>query len=56
MKELLGTLIVQACEMSSFVYQYYCIEGKSIKEISEIIHVPENFIVLMAQCYQRKKE
>ena len=56
MKEFLGTLIVQACEMSSFIYQCYCIEGKSIKEISEIIHAPENFIVLIAQHYQRKKE
>lgn len=56
MKELLGTLIAQACEMSAFVYQCYCIEGKSIKEIAETIHVPENSIELMAQYYDRKKK
>lgn len=47
MQELIGTLIVQACEMSALVYRYYCVDGKTKKEISEIIHVPEDFIELM---------
>ena len=54
MQELIGILIVQACEMSALVYQCYCIDGKSIKEISETIHVPEESIELMAQYYERK--
>lgn len=54
MQELIGTLIVQACEMSALVYQCYCIDGKSIKEISETIHVPKESIELMAQYYERK--
>ena len=54
MQELIGTLIAQACEMSAFIYQKYCIGEKSIKEISETIHVPEDSIELMAQYYERK--
>ena len=54
MQELIGTLIVQACEMSAFIYQKYCIEEKSIKEISETIHVPQNVVELMAQYYEKK--
>ena len=54
MQELIGTLIVQACEMSALVYKCYCIDGKSVKEISETIRVPEDSIELMAQYYERK--
>ena len=56
MRELVGTLVAQACEMAALVLQYYCIDEKSIKEISEIFHVPENTIELMAQYYERKKK
>ncbi len=54
MQELIGTLIAQACEMSAFIYQKYCIEEKSIKKISETIHVPQNAVELMAQYYEEK--
>ena len=54
MRELVGILIAQSCEMAALVLQYYCIDEKSIKEISEIFHVPENTIELMAQYYERK--
>lgn len=54
MRELIGTLVAQACEMAALVLQYYCVDEKSIKEISEIFHVPENTIELMAQYYERK--
>ncbi len=54
MRELVGTLMAQSCEMAALVLQYYCIDEKSIKEISEIFHVPENTIELMAQYYERK--
>lgn len=33
-------------------YRYYCVDGKTKKEISEIIHVPEDFIELMVQYYE----
>lgn len=33
MKNLLGTLMSQACEIEGLVYMNYCIEGKSIKKI-----------------------
>lgn len=56
MRNLIGTLILQACEMAALVPKYYCIEQKSIKEISEIVHIPEDTIELMAQYYERKKE
>lgn len=54
MRELIGTLVAQACEMAALVLQYYCVDEKSIKEISEIFHVPGNTIELMAQYYERK--
>lgn len=54
MRDLIGTLVAQACEMATLVLQYYCVDEKSIKEISEIFHVPENTIELMAQYYERK--
>ena len=46
MQELIATLIAQACEMSALIYQKYCIEKNSIREISETIHVPESTIKL----------
>lgn len=54
MQELIATLIAQACEMSALIYQKYCIEKNSIREISETIHVPESTIKLMAQYYDKK--
>lgn len=56
MRELIGTLVAQACEMAALVLQYYCVDEKSVKEISEIFHVLENTIELMAQYYERKKK
>ena len=56
MRELIGTLVAQACEMAALVLQYYCVDEKSVKEISEIFHVPENTIELMAQYYETKKK
>ena len=53
MQELIGTLIAQACEMSACIYQKYCIEEKSTKEISEAIHVPQDAVELMAQYYEK---
>ena len=54
MRDLIGTLVAQACEMAALVLQYYCVDEKSIKEISEIFHVPENTIELMVRYYERK--
>ena len=54
MQELIATLIAQACEMSALIYQKYCIEKNSIREISETIHVPGGTIELMAQYYDKK--
>lgn len=53
-RELIGTLVAQACEMAALVLQYYCVDEKSIKEISEKFDVPENTIELMTQYYERK--
>lgn len=54
LRELIGTLVAQACELAALVLQYYCIDEKSIKEISETACVPENMIELMARYYERK--
>ena len=46
----------QTCEMAALVLWHYCIDEKSIKEISEIFHVSEKTIELMAQYYEIKKK
>lgn len=48
MQQMIGTLIVQACETAAFVYQYYCIDGKTINEISETFNVSKDTIQLIA--------
>ena len=42
MRDLIGTLVAQACEMAALVLQYYCVDEKSIKEISEKFDLPED--------------
>lgn len=54
MRELLGTLVAQACEIAAVVLQYYCVDEKSIKEISEKFDLPEDTVELMTQYYERK--
>ena len=56
MKKLLGTLTAQSCEMAMLVYQNYCIEKKSIKEISKEFNVNEEFVQIMVQYYNKKIE
>lgn len=51
MQELIGTLVAQACEMATLVLQDYCIDKKSIKEISETLHVSEYIVELMVQYF-----
>lgn len=51
MKELLGILISQACDMSGLVYQNYCIEGKSIEKISEEFNLDKKILKLITQYY-----
>lgn len=55
MQELIGRLIAQSCEMSALIYQKYCVEEKSIKEISETIHVPQNAVELMARTVRKNE-
>lgn len=55
MQQMIGTLIAQACETAAIVYQYYCMDGKSIEEISEIINISKSTIQLISQYYDRKK-
>lgn len=53
MKQIIGTLIVQACEMAALVYQNYCIENKSVDEISNEFSIDEGTILLMANFYDK---
>lgn len=54
MKKLIGTMIAQSCEVAALIYENYCIEEKSIKEISEEFHVDEESIQVIARCYDKK--
>ena len=54
MRELLGTLVAQACEIAAVVLQYYCVDEKSIKEISEKFDLPEDTVELMTQYYNKR--
>lgn len=56
MKKFLGTLYSQACETAGFVYQHYCVEGKSLKEISREYQIDEESLRLMVQYYELTKE
>lgn len=56
MKKFLGTLYSQACETAGFVYQHYCVEGKSLKEISREYQIDEESLRLMEQYYELTKE
>ena len=56
MGKLVGTLIAQACELAAIVYRYYCIDKKSVKEISKALHVPEDSVSLIARYYERKRK
>lgn len=54
MKKLIGTMIAQSCEVAALIYENYCIEEKSLKEISEEFHVDEGSIKVIAQYYDKK--
>lgn len=56
MKKLLGTLIAQSCEMAALIYQSYCLEKKSIGEISKVFSVDEEAVQLMALYYDKRVE
>lgn len=51
MKKFLGILLSQACEMAGFVYQHYCVEGKSLEEISRDYRIDEESLRLITQYY-----
>lgn len=53
MRKLVGTLIVQSCEMAALVYQNYYIEKKSAEDISKEFHVDEESIRIVSQYYDK---
>lgn len=52
-KQMICTLIVQACEMAALVYQNYYIENKSVDETSNEFSIVEGTILLMANFYDK---
>lgn len=52
MKKFFGILLSQACETAGFVYQHYCVEGKSLEEISREYQMDEESLRLIAQYYE----
>jgi hypothetical protein len=50
-KRLLGALIAQSCEMAALVFRNYCIEEKSVEEMSKEFNVDEEAIQLMVKYY-----
>lgn len=55
MRKLLGTLIAQSCEMAALVYQDYCIEKKSVEEISKVVNLTGNGFTAFLFCRNKKK-
>lgn len=51
MKQMLETLIAQACEMAGFVYQKYCIDKKSLDEITEEFQVDKKSLLLITKYF-----
>lgn len=56
MRKMIAGLIAQACENAALVYWNYCVEKKSIEEISEEYGVEAEFIELMARYYEERME
>lgn len=54
MRNMIGELVVEACELAAFVYQQYCMDGKTLAEIAEESKVDGNILCLIAQYYDRK--
>jgi len=52
-RRFLGTLISQACETAGFLYQHYCVEGKSVEEIAREYGMDEKDLQLIAQYYDK---
>ncbi len=52
-RRFLGTLISQACEAAGFLYQHYCVEGKSVEEIAREYGMDEKDLQLIAQYYDK---
>lgn len=55
LQKMIGILIMQACEMAAIVYKNYCMDGKSIEKISEMINVSKDTVQLISQYYDRKE-
>lgn len=54
MVKLLEILIIQACETAGLLYQNYCIDGRSVMEISKEFDIDEEFLMLMIQYYDKR--
>lgn len=54
MRNVIGEIAAEACELAAFVYQQYCMDGKTLAEIAEESKVDENILCLIAQYYDRK--
>lgn len=54
MRNMIGELAAEACELAAFVYQQYCMDGKTLAEIAAESEVDENILCLIAQYYDRK--
>jgi len=52
-RRFLGILISQACETAGFLYQHYCVEGKSVEEIAREYGMDEDYLRLIAQYYDK---
>lgn len=53
MKQMIGALIVQACEMAAIIYLNYCIENKSVDQISIEFNIDKETILLMSNIYDK---
>lgn len=56
MKRFLAMLFSQACETAGFVYQNYCVEGKSLEEIAKEYDMDDTSLRLITQYYERTGE
>lgn len=53
MRRFLAMLFSQACETAGFVYQHYCVEGKSLEEISKEYDMDDTSLRLITQYYEQ---
>lgn len=54
MREFVGGMVAQSCEMAALLYQNYCVDKKSIEEISKELQINKKSLERITQYYDKQ--